>query len=191
MRTFRLEMWHVSPPDKFLLLLGHLLMDKYFLDPTCAPGTDDDPCPLNSGPQAAVGSSLFTLDAAPAAPDLARGGALLLCQSEPSAWDVPHRASPCPHVHSYSSSKSQLRSSILFQTSELTPPQTGRINGSLVSPVSPGPSCTSLQDCTVTSKYKVISLTLCLLHKTVRSPKTRAGAWHPQDLEPGLQARAR
>lgn len=60
--------------------------------------------------------------------------------------DVPLRLeypSPCPPELLVNSEllfpKSQLKSSILFQTSQLSPPQAGRLSGSLVSLLSPGP----------------------------------------------------
>lgn len=58
----------------------------------------------------------------------------------PFAWNVPP---PCPPELLVNSEllfpKSQLKSSILFQTSQLSPPQAGRFSGSLVSLLSPGP----------------------------------------------------
>lgn len=61
--------------------------------------------------------------------------------------DMPLRLEyPPPHTHTQSSlstvssylfPKSQLKSSILFQTSQLSPPHTGRLSGSLVSLLSP------------------------------------------------------
>lgn len=88
-------------------------------------------------------SLLFPLeaDAGEAATCCSRSctGAVLLRLSRPLPGTSPALTSPCLHEELLLIFQSQLKSSILFQTSQLTPPQRGRINSPLVSTICPGP----------------------------------------------------
>lgn len=97
------------------------------------------PCLLLSG---SIRACLFTLEADSG--EACNHTLLQLLQEDvPLCLERPPPApSPRDPVHTVSSYfffKSQLKSSVLFQTSQLTPRQAGRLNGSLVSPICPGP----------------------------------------------------